>query len=259
MPFESKMNSYNPHIHTQNDTSDKLDASAEHALNFAKLAMSFAIEMGFNTDVAQTPIIENNVPINNIAGAKNSLTNYKFSVPTNASSVTITTSGGSGDVDLYVRKGAEPTTKLYDCRPFKNGNNETCNFTTDLSGDFYIQLNAYSSFSGVTLSASFDTSIPDGNNGSELNLSATTNNWLYYEITVPEGISKLTVGIADGTGDADLYLQQGSKPTSSSYICRPFKGGNSESCTQTAPQAGVWHIGIKAYDSFSGLNLNWQY
>ncbi len=33
---------------------------------------------------------------------------------------------GSGDADLYVKVGAAATTRVYDCRPFKNGSNESC-------------------------------------------------------------------------------------------------------------------------------------
>jgi len=260
MPFESKMNAYNPHIHSANDTPDKLDATTEHALNFAKLATSFAIEMGFNTATQDTPILENNIPLTNLSGAKNSISNYKFIVPNEATTVTIASSSGTGDADLYIKKGAEPTNKNYDCRPYKNGNNETCNFTTNVSGEYFVQLNAYSSYSGLSLKASYEVDNSGGdNNGSETNLSASTGNWIYYEVAVPAGTSSFNVTIKDGSGDADLYLQHGSQPTKSSYVCRPYKNGNSETCTQTNPQAGTWHIGINAYSSFSGLNLTWQY
>ncbi|AKQ69277.1 Bacterial leucyl aminopeptidase [Myxococcus hansupus] len=33
---------------------------------------------------------------------------------------------GTGDPDLYVRWGAQPTTSAYNCRPYVNGANETC-------------------------------------------------------------------------------------------------------------------------------------
>ena len=259
MPFESKMNVYNPHIHTANDTPDKLDATAEHALNFAKLATSFAIEMGFNTATQESPTLENNIPLTNLSGAKNSIKNYKFIVPNEATSVTIASSSGTGDADLYIKKGAEPTSTNYDCRPYKNGNNETCNFTENVAGEYFVQLNAYSSYSGLSLKASYELGNTGGNSGSETNLSASTGNWLYYQVAVPAGTSSLNISIKDGSGDADLYLQQGNQPTKTSYVCRPYKNGNSEACTQTNPQAGTWHIGVYAYSGFSGLNLTWQY
>ena len=33
---------------------------------------------------------------------------------------------GSGDADIYVRVGGEPTLSLYDCRPYLGSSNEVC-------------------------------------------------------------------------------------------------------------------------------------
>ena len=38
--------------------------------------------------------------------------------------------GGTGDADMYVRSGSQPTTSTYNCRPYLSGNNETCTRTT---------------------------------------------------------------------------------------------------------------------------------
>lgn len=45
MPFESKMDDYNSKIHSRGDTLDQLGNRAEHAVNFAKLAVAFAMEL----------------------------------------------------------------------------------------------------------------------------------------------------------------------------------------------------------------------
>ncbi|MEO6925704.1 MAG: PPC domain-containing protein, partial [Rhodanobacter sp.] len=97
--------------------------------------------------------LQNGVPVTGISGAKGSKTYFTVTVPA-GSSMTISTSGGTGDEDLYVKQGSQPTTTSYDCRPYKTGNNETCSGTNE-SGTYYIMLNAYSAFSGVTLKASW--------------------------------------------------------------------------------------------------------
>ena len=118
-------------------------------------------------------------------------------------------------------------------------------------------LRGYTSFSGVSLTGSFDTGGgAQGGSASASNLSAARNSWLRYTVEVPAGMSTLTVNIAGGSGDADLYLRFGSQPSTSSYTCRPYLNGNTESCTINNPQAGTWHIGIRAYRAFSGVNLN---
>lgn len=69
------------------------------------------------------------------------------------SPLTISIRSGSGDADLYVRSGTQPTTNAYDCRPFLSGNNESCSAAL-VEEDLYIMLRAYSSFSNLMLSAS---------------------------------------------------------------------------------------------------------
>lgn len=51
---------------------------------------------------------------------------------------------GTGDIDLYVKRGEEPTTLAYDCRPFTQTSSEKCDKSTfNASGPakFYIGLN----------------------------------------------------------------------------------------------------------------------
>ena len=82
---------------------------------------------------------------------------------------------------------------------------------------------------------------------------------LAYTVTVPSGRSQLKVTLAGGSGDADLYVRQGAQPTTSQYTCRPYLTGNNEVCTINNPQAGTWHVGIRAYTAFSGVTFSYQY
>jgi serine protease len=56
---------------------------------------------------------------------------------------------------MYVKFGAPPTTTTYDSRPYSSGNNETCTFAAPGAGTWYVNIRAYSAFSGATLVASF--------------------------------------------------------------------------------------------------------
>ncbi|CAH6995168.1 Peptidase [Vibrio chagasii] len=69
------------------------------------------------------------------------------------SDVTATIKQGVGDADLYIRSGAQPTKSTYDCRPYRSGNFETCEVPR-ADEDLYIMINAFRSFSGVSLSLS---------------------------------------------------------------------------------------------------------
>ena len=89
-------------------------------------------------------------------------------------------------------------------------------------------------------------------------LAATTGNELVFTMEVPGGATKINFAITGGTGDADLYVKFGAAPTDSSYDCRPYKGGNSESCASTQA-GGTYYVIIKAYRDFTGVNLTASY
>ncbi|MBS0487884.1 MAG: PPC domain-containing protein [Proteobacteria bacterium] len=76
---------------------------------------------------------------------------YSIVVPSGASSLTVSISGGSGDGDLYVRKSYHPTLSSYTCRPYLTGNNETCTLGSPAAGTYYMAVEAYAAYSGVTL------------------------------------------------------------------------------------------------------------
>jgi len=90
-------------------------------------------------------------------------------------------------------------------------------------------------------------------------ISASTGSTVSYQLAVPAGASGLNFVMSGGTGDADLYVKFGSPPTDSSYDCRPYTGGNNESCPIATAQAGTYYVRIKAYSSFSGVSLTGSY
>ncbi|WDE13686.1 S8 family serine peptidase [Thalassomonas haliotis] len=99
---------------------------------------------------------------------------------------------------------------------------------------------------------------PDGDGETHENLSKSSG-WKRFSFDMPAGVSSLTVTISGGTGDADLYVNEGNRPTTSRWDCRPYEYGNDEVCTFSNPGAGTWHIGVRAYSAYSGVTLNWNY
>lgn len=100
---------------------------------------------------------------------------------------------------------------------------------------------------------------PPTGGGTYPNLAATTGNWLRSSYNIPAGVSQVTFTISGGVGDADLYVRYGTAPTTTTYNCRPYLDGNSEQCVINNPQAGTWHVGLRAYSTFSGVTLSYQY
>jgi len=201
---------------------------------------------------AQSNMLTNNIPVPGLSGVTASEQKFIIDIPAGAANLQFNISGGSGDVDLYIKSVSEPTTSSYDCRPYLNGNNETCTVTAPQAVTYHIMLRAYTSFSNVTLLASYDEPTVGINKTS---LSGATGNWQDFTLDIASGTAALDVIMSGGTGDADLYVRYGATPTTTSYSCRPYRAGNNETCNFTNPQAGTWHISIRAYSAYSGVSL----
>jgi hypothetical protein len=82
---------------------------------------------------------------------------YKVTIPAGTTRMQTSISGGaaSGDADLYLRYGLIPSTSAWNARPYLEGSNESIVATQPSAGDWYIGVHAYTSFSGVTLSVSY--------------------------------------------------------------------------------------------------------
>ncbi|MBU8975386.1 S8 family serine peptidase [Lysobacter sp. MMG2] len=198
------------------------------------------------------------VPVTGILAPAGDERLFTFNVPAGATNLTFKLSGGTGDADMYVKFGDWPTTTSFDCRPYQSGNNETCSFATPQPGTYLVKVRAYSAFSGASLVADYVLPVTSTtlNKGVPVTgLSAAAGTERKYTFAVPAGASNLTFKLSGGTGDADMYVKFGSAPTTTIYDCRPYLGGNNETCTFAAPQAGTYHVMVRAYSAFSGASL----
>lgn len=89
----------------------------------------------------------------------------------------------------------------------------------------------------------------------ETGVSANRRQWVDFTITVPAGASTLDVSTFGGSGDADLYIRQGTFPELNNFDGRSWNSNNNESLSVTNPTAGTWYISVYAYRAFSGLTV----
>lgn len=210
------------------------------------------------TYAADPTTLTNGVALTGLSGAAGSETLYRFDVPAGVDTLSIKTSGGTGDVDLYVKKDALPTTTSYDYRPYKVGNEEAVDVNKPAAGAWYILLRGYAGYSNVTLLAAYSVSnsTKELTNGVPVTgIGAAANAELYYSIEIPADATKLEIAMSGGTGDADLYVKKDALPTLTSYDYRPFQTGNNESVNVDSPNAGTWYIMIRGYQDFAGVTL----
>jgi vibriolysin len=183
---------------------------------------------------------------------------WRLDVPAGQTQVTFSIAGGSGDADLYVRHGDKPTLSSWQCRPYRNGNAETCTFAPPEPGTYWVMLHAYAAYAGVTLTGTYSAAEAGdpylANGVAVTGISGAAGSARYWRIATPAGRT-LTVQIGGGTGDADLYTRFGTRPTTSTYACRPYRDGNAETCTHATTSAGDYYVMVRGYRAFSNLQL----
>jgi len=86
-------------------------------------------------------------------------------------------------------------------------------------------------------------------------LSGAVNSEMFYKVTVPAGISLLSIKSSGGTGDVDLYLKRGAVPTRTTFDYRSAATGNSESFAIVNPVAGDWYVMVRGYRAYSKVSL----
>ncbi len=118
---------------------------------------------------------------------------YKIEVPADATTLTVEMTGPACgffgctfDADLYTRFGARATSSAYDCRPYVNGNDETCTHSSPSAGWWYVRVYSYAGVGTVTITATHN-----GGTGNNLPTASFTHSE-----------SGLTTSV-DGTGSTD--------------------------------------------------------
>ncbi|WP_084154838.1 PPC domain-containing protein [Polycyclovorans algicola] len=202
----------------------------------------------------------------NLSGAQDSFRTFQITVPAGAAVLAVTTSGGTGDVDLDVfgPNGEQ-------CSSFESDNNESCFFDQPSSGTWDILLDGFLAYSGVSLiattdDAGVDISNPGNGNGnsgdgdsensrtetlvSVANQSGAEGSYRPFFVNVPTGTSVLAVQTTGGSGDVDLDVigPNGEE-------CFSENIGNTESCSIESPTAGEWEVGLFGFTAYSGVSL----
>ena len=77
----------------------------------------------------------------------------KIVVPAGATNLTVTISGGSGDVDMFIARGGVPTQAANLCASENGGNTESCTFPNPAAGTWFIGLMTWDAYAGASLRA----------------------------------------------------------------------------------------------------------
>jgi hypothetical protein len=166
---------------------------------------------------------------------------------------TFTISGNAGTTGATVTAGTSSTTSdassNYSMSGFAAG---TYTVTPSKSGCTFSPASSSVTITSANVTANFTATCGTGDTQLTSGVPVTGQSvamgaWKYYYITVPSGATNLTFATTAATGDVDIYTQSGAKPTSSTYICRPYTSSGNETCSATNPAAGTWWVGVNGY------------
>ena len=129
----------------------------------AVLAVIWGVGYASSAFADLTPLpLSDGVPVTGLSGAYGSKQYFVIEVPPDRDVLDISMWGGLGDADLYVRWNSEPTTTVFDYRPYLNGNNETVTVVHPAAGMWYSMIYGYDysyGYSGVTLKADYTPNV----------------------------------------------------------------------------------------------------
>ncbi len=80
---------------------------------------------------------------------------FALDVPGSVAQLVVSTEGTAGDADIYVRSGALPSLSAYNCQGISPTTTEQCTIPNPAAGPWYVLLHAYSAYSTVTLTATY--------------------------------------------------------------------------------------------------------
>jgi microbial collagenase len=120
----------------------------------ARTTTSRTVTVAFpECSAADTRVLERKCSRSNLTASQGTIKYFYIYVPSGVTSLRITSTGGTGNADLYVNtlgNWASPTSHNY--RSTTSGNNETLVINNPPVGYVYVSLHAATSFSGVRLS-----------------------------------------------------------------------------------------------------------
>ncbi|MEU1283227.1 M9 family metallopeptidase [Kitasatospora sp. NPDC005856] len=105
---------------------------------------------------ADTRQFDKNCRRDNVAATTGNYNYGYLNLPAGVKQLTITTSGGTGNADLYYNSGSWATTGAYQAKSTTSGNGETLTITNPPAGYVFFSLYAQQGFGGVTVTTTYN-------------------------------------------------------------------------------------------------------
>ncbi len=174
----------------------------------------------------------------------------------NAPAAQVTLRGGTGDADLTVFTPLD----VFDSET--PGSDETLTIADPPQGVYFIEVNGFDAYSGVTLAANGVRPAPLLLGSSTIAFNGARTSERILQIDVPAGTSTLRVQSHGGQGDADLLIAHERVPTCPFFANTPCDFDNEsdnlgpyEAIEIDNPAAGEWFVALHGARAFQGVTL----
>jgi len=180
--------------------------------------------------------LDNGIAVTGLSGSKGSNRYFTVELPGAASNLLISIGGGAGDADLYVKAGSRPNSSVFDCRPFRGGNGESCSFPNPVAGIHHVMVTGYRTYSDVSLKASWGL-VPSQTYRSDQAVDILDNHTVESGISVAgrsanaPAATPVQVDISHSwRGDLKVELIA---PDGTAYLLSNYEGGSADDIKQT--------------------------
>ncbi len=151
----------NSDIHQQGSGAIRYQVTANEApgiqVGNIRIADQWMTVVQEGTERTTPTVLRDNVPCPDLSADTYETVYYQITVPADQRRLVIQTYGGTGDGDLYVRCGQMPSFWKYDFFSRNWHNDEQIVVDFPRAGDWYILLDAYEAYSGLSIKARYDS------------------------------------------------------------------------------------------------------
>jgi subtilisin family serine protease len=182
-------------------------------------------------DIMTVVDLEIGVPATGLSGETGSQQFFRIQVPDGAGMLVVETSGGTGDLDLWVRYGALPDMSEWfaDCVSASGDNDESCILHAPPAGDWFIMLYGWFAYDGATLVATLMDAAP---------VMELWPQHLEFQQLVDAETGSMIAAAAPATRDDRTALEAG-RALEGGKTYRPIRDGGM-ALASTAPPQWLW-------------------
>lgn len=182
---------------------------------------------------------------------------FAVDVPAGAKQLAVELSGGSGDVDLFIKRDGSPTLYGSDHVSANLGSTDERVFVAaPPAGRYYLLVTAASDYAGVTLRTRTAGSAAESRlaGGRWVTLAGDRKAARTFTVEVPAGSAGLSVELDGEGGDSSLYVRRGAPASAQSHDAVSATSGTSDEAVALGGDPGVYHILVEPAAGAEGFD-----